>query len=274
MNKTYDVALSFAGEDRYYVKQVAGILRDAGITVFYDEFEESALWGKNLYTYLRHIYRDQARYTVFLCSECYAKKLWTNHERESAQERAFKETSEYILPARFDDTEIPGLPGTIAYVDLREKTPYELSLLIGEKVNKPIELINQQRESLQEAVDRIIAEEDALSSQEIENRNRHWDKFQHYLESIDKTRLFEHQRKNNVFLLRRRGLTAMDVKRHLMALGYYEGAIDNDFNYEFVEAVTRFQQHTNMRHVDGIVGELTLAKIQEKLAHKSRRRHT
>lgn len=32
--KSYDVALSFAGEDRAYVAQVAAKLQDAGVRVF------------------------------------------------------------------------------------------------------------------------------------------------------------------------------------------------------------------------------------------------
>ena len=40
MNKNYqyDVALSFAGEDRIYVEQVAKILESKGINVHYDRF--------------------------------------------------------------------------------------------------------------------------------------------------------------------------------------------------------------------------------------------
>ena len=49
------------------------------MSVFYDEFEEAKLWGKNLYTYLRDIYRNRARFTVVFCSQAYANKLWTNH---------------------------------------------------------------------------------------------------------------------------------------------------------------------------------------------------
>jgi hypothetical protein len=48
----FDIALSFAGEDRAYVDQVASILRDEGVSIFYDKFEEVNLWGKNLYDYL------------------------------------------------------------------------------------------------------------------------------------------------------------------------------------------------------------------------------
>ncbi len=134
----YDIALSFAGEDRPLVSRVAHYLRDHDVSVFYDEFEEAELWGKNLYVYLRDIYRDRARFTVVFCSRHYADKLWTNHERESAQERAFRESYEYILPVRFDDTEIPGLPSTVAYLDLRKISEEDLLNKILAKLGRKL----------------------------------------------------------------------------------------------------------------------------------------
>lgn len=130
----WDVALSFAGEDRQYVGKVAAALRKRRVRVFYDRFEEATLWGKDLYSYLRDVYQKHATYTVIFASEHYAKKAWTNHERESAQARAFNETREYILLARFDDTEVPGVPPTRGYIDLRSKKPVECAKLIIEKL--------------------------------------------------------------------------------------------------------------------------------------------
>ncbi len=132
----YDVALSFAGENRAYVEEVANSLRMKGVKVFYDLFEESNLWGKNLYEYLSEIYQSKARYTVLFISGFYNQKLWTNHERVSMQARAFQESREYILPARFDDTEIPGILKTVGYIDLKNKSPKELATLIEKKLNK------------------------------------------------------------------------------------------------------------------------------------------
>ena len=68
-------------------------------------------------------------------SEHYKNKLWTTHERKSMQERAFKESEEYILPVRFDNTEIPGLYETIGYIDLKNKTSSELADLVIKKLN-------------------------------------------------------------------------------------------------------------------------------------------
>ncbi len=130
----YDVALSFAGEERDYVEHVASHLRARGIRVFYDEYERPVLWGKNLHTHLSDVYRKQARYTVIFVSEHYARKVWPNHERESAQSRALVENEEYILPVRFDDTELPGLLPTVAYIDARRTTPIGLADTAAEKL--------------------------------------------------------------------------------------------------------------------------------------------
>jgi hypothetical protein len=131
---SYDVALSFAGEDREYVEEVAIILKGFGVKVFYDKFEETELWGKNLFEHLNDVYRNKARYTVMFISRHYKEKLWTNHERRSMQERAFSESSEYILPVRFDDTEIPGLHSTVGYLNLNDKPPGTLAKIICSKI--------------------------------------------------------------------------------------------------------------------------------------------
>lgn len=140
MDYDYDVALSFAGEDREYVETVAEILHQLGVKVFYDKYEEADLWGKDLYTHLDSVYQKKSRYCVMFISNFYKEKLWTNHERESAQARAFIEKQEYILPVRFDDTEIPGIRPTTGYIDLRHKTPSDLAYLIAEKIGIDVEL--------------------------------------------------------------------------------------------------------------------------------------
>lgn len=132
----YDVALSFAGEDRAYVEEVAGALVASGVKVFYDKLEEASLWGMNLYTHLSDIYRKRARFTVMFISRSYADKRWTSHEREAAQARAFADSREYILPARFDDTEIPGMLPTTGYVSIKERPPGDLAELILRKLQQ------------------------------------------------------------------------------------------------------------------------------------------
>ena len=85
----YDIALSFAGEDQNYVSRMAEILRSLNVHVCYDEFQSVDMWGKDLYVYLDEIYRKKACYCILFLSRHYATKAWTNHERKSAQARAF-----------------------------------------------------------------------------------------------------------------------------------------------------------------------------------------
>jgi hypothetical protein len=132
----YEVVLSFAGQDRQYVERVAAILTAQNVSLFYDAYEEATLWGKDLVEHLHEVYSGSARYCVMFISRHYAEQIWPTHERRSAFERAVAEKEEYILPARFDDTEIPGLVKTICYIDLRRKTPEEFSALILEKLGR------------------------------------------------------------------------------------------------------------------------------------------
>ncbi|WP_368485829.1 TIR domain-containing protein [Pseudoalteromonas sp. SD03] len=133
-SKEFEIALSFAGEDREYVDQVANLLKDSGVKVFYDLFEEANLWGKNLYDYLTEIYMDKALYTIMFISDDYSKKLWTGHERKAMQARAFQENQEYILPVRFDETPIPGVLPTTGYIDISKKSPEEFVEIIHKKL--------------------------------------------------------------------------------------------------------------------------------------------
>lgn len=130
----YDVALSFAGEDRSTAEAVAAKLRAAGYRVFYDAYEQADLWGKDLYSHLAEIYTKRSRYCLMLISAAYARKQWTNHERKAAQARAFRDSVEYILPLRLDDTEIPGISETVGYIDLRVTSIDEVVELLKRKL--------------------------------------------------------------------------------------------------------------------------------------------
>jgi hypothetical protein len=135
-NREYDVALSFAGEDREYVEEVARILKAAGVKVFYDKFETVQLWGRNLADHLGDVYGKRSRFVVIFISKYYPLKAWPKHERKSAQALAIRENKIVLLPARFDDTEIDGMPSSTAYVDLRKTSTAELAKLIQEKLEE------------------------------------------------------------------------------------------------------------------------------------------
>ena len=133
----YDVCLSYASDERAFVEAVANALRELDIEVFVDTYERARLWGKDLYRHLDSIYREQARFCVIFASANFARKVWPTRELQSAQARALTSDQEYILPVRFDDTEIPGLAPTIAYVDVRTGLqPDDIAALVAEKVRE------------------------------------------------------------------------------------------------------------------------------------------
>ncbi len=132
----YDIAVSFAGEDRRLVEEFADALKKKGVRIFYDKFEQSTLWGKDLYQHLQSIYKDKAEYCLIFVSENYTKKNWTLHELKQAQARSFQQNVEYILPVRIDDTELPGINPTIGYIDLRHVSIDNLVELTLEKIGQ------------------------------------------------------------------------------------------------------------------------------------------
>jgi len=130
----WDVALSFAGAQRDYVEQVARALQARRMRCFYDADEEIGLWGKNLAEELWAIYGEQAATVVVFISAEYAARDWTRLERRAALNRAVKERREYVLPARFDDTRLPGPLSDMVTIDLRIRTPQKFATMIADKL--------------------------------------------------------------------------------------------------------------------------------------------
>lgn len=137
----YDVALSFASEQRNYVKQIADELTALGIKVFYDNNQQVDLWGKNLFRYLEKIYFEDSYYCVMFISKEYKQKHWTRYESEILEERNFYQYENLnfqhrILPVRFDDTQIPGIRSSLGYLSAQEISPKTLAQMISQKIHE------------------------------------------------------------------------------------------------------------------------------------------
>ncbi len=128
----YEVALSFAGEQREYVEEVARALQSRGIAVFYDQFED--LWAKHLTAELHDVYENRAARAVMFISKEYVEKDWPRHERRSILSRAIREKSEYVLPVRFDDTAVPGLPTDVQYLRAEDYSASEIASWVATKL--------------------------------------------------------------------------------------------------------------------------------------------
>lgn len=136
----FDVAFSFAEENWRFVDRVAGYLKQKQIRVYYykDREHDADAWGEDLFHHLQRIYRDKARFCVMFISRPYKDKHWTSLEQEWAKERARKlirEKSEqkYILPFKFDDTEIEGLE-KLRYLSINQYNEKQLANIIEQKL--------------------------------------------------------------------------------------------------------------------------------------------
>jgi hypothetical protein len=133
--RQWDVALSFAGAQRHFVGQVAEALKARGVRCFYDADEMVRLWGMHLAEELPRIYAEESAAVVVFISADYAGQDWTRLERRAAFSRAVTEAGAYLLPARFDDSELPGLLPDVVTVDLGHFTPAQFADLVIAKLS-------------------------------------------------------------------------------------------------------------------------------------------
>lgn len=136
MKYEYDIAISFAGEDRNIAVKIADSLSKRDVRVFYDAYEKVDLWGTNLYDHLTEIYSKKAQFCLIIISEHYARKLWTNIERQAAQARAFTENEVYILPLKLDNTEIKGILSTVGYLNFKDYSISDIVTMLKRKLGK------------------------------------------------------------------------------------------------------------------------------------------
>lgn len=94
-DETYDVALSFAGEDRIFAEELRDALQDNGHAVFYDYAEQHRILGEDVQAYLAPIYASGSRYVVAILGPLYGVKRWTLFESDQFRQRI---DSGHILP--------------------------------------------------------------------------------------------------------------------------------------------------------------------------------
>src|SRR5260370_8450213 len=132
--KPYEIALSFAGEDRSFVDGVARQLQKIGVNVFYDHFETVTLLGKDLAAHFAEIYGKEATYCAMFISKDYARKAWPQFERQHAQAPPLPVKREYILPLRLHNHDVPVLAGTIGDIDVRSMPPPTVAEILFPKI--------------------------------------------------------------------------------------------------------------------------------------------
>jgi hypothetical protein len=134
----YDCALSFAGEDRVIVDQIALELKNRGFKVFYDNFYRDYLLGKDLSKHFEKVYSKKSKFVIIFISKYYRIKEWTNFEFEIALDESKLKNREYILPIRLDDTNIHGVSREVGFIDYANMGFNRTIDILSEKLTKKI----------------------------------------------------------------------------------------------------------------------------------------
>ncbi|MBI1814090.1 MAG: TIR domain-containing protein [Deltaproteobacteria bacterium] len=130
--RRFDVALSFPGEHREFVKQVAGHLAAQFTTdrVLYDKYHQAEFAAPDLDVYLPNLYRTQSELIVlFLCPE-YAAKRWCRLEWRFIRQMLATVEARRIMFLSFgnpgDVTELGILSGD-GYIDIDTSNAKEIA---------------------------------------------------------------------------------------------------------------------------------------------------
>ena len=133
------VALSFPGEKRDFVRDVAECLGEAlgRKRVFFDEWYEAELARANLDTYLQDIYGEHSDLVVpFFCAD-YEKKPWCCRVEWPAIRAALTfdgRGDDYLMAMRFDDAPVKGFLKVHGYSDIGDRTSEAMADLILERL--------------------------------------------------------------------------------------------------------------------------------------------
>ena len=129
MSTTYDVALSFAGEDRSIAREIAESLTIEGISVFFDEAASAELWGRDLFQYLQRVYTD-SKLCIVLISRSYNERQWTHSEFRNLLAHSMHRPSFSILPLHIGDAPVPKELASLAYVEWSSISPRQLAQMV------------------------------------------------------------------------------------------------------------------------------------------------
>lgn len=132
----FKVALSFPGEKRLYVSNVAEILKEAmgDNKVFYDFDYQSQIARPDADTLLQNVYRNQSDLVVvFICSE-YVEKDWCGLEWRAVRDIIKSKDGSRVMFVRFDDAEVDGLLSIDGYVDARKFSENKVAKFIMQRV--------------------------------------------------------------------------------------------------------------------------------------------
>lgn len=134
---SFEVALSFPGESREYVENVAEELERliGPNSYFYDNNYVSQLARPNLDVLLQEVYGNRSNLVVVFLSKNYQDKEWCGIEFRAIREIIMKRDTSRVMFVRLDDGKVDGVFETDGYIDGRKFSPHDVARFVEERVN-------------------------------------------------------------------------------------------------------------------------------------------
>lgn len=144
----YDIAISFAEEDRNAALALSLALEMAGFNkVYYYPFNYEATWGKEIERELDKIYSEKSKYAIAFFSNTYLKKRFSTIEREAIFRRIESSADmAYMLPVVLPGFAIEKYAEFTKFGYMMwDYNPKEIALVVAKVLGKPRELIEKKK---------------------------------------------------------------------------------------------------------------------------------
>lgn len=129
----FDFAISFAKPERPVARELAEALSRHGMRVFFDEYFEHEMLGRDGAEYLNRVFLKQSRYCVALLSEHYERRPWAQLERRAALAKEHASGPGTLLPVLVDSVKPDWLLPTRVYFNLAERPLRDLVGILRQK---------------------------------------------------------------------------------------------------------------------------------------------
>jgi hypothetical protein len=136
MGKRFRIALSFAGENRVLVEEIAQILATqfGPDSILYDKFHKAEFAHPDLAFELPNLYKNESDLVVLVFCDDYQSKRWCNLEWRAIYSLISERKGQGIMLMRFNRLEPVGLHGLPGFIDLDGLSAFQVAGHILERL--------------------------------------------------------------------------------------------------------------------------------------------
>jgi hypothetical protein len=114
ISREWEVAVSFAGENRDLARHIASQLEFLDVSVFFDELYEDNYLGRVWSAEFKRVFSESSDLIVCILDDNHLRKIWPTFERDCFSPRV---QSGEVIPIFLDNSVFPGIPRDIVGIN-------------------------------------------------------------------------------------------------------------------------------------------------------------